>query len=69
MTRKRCSKCKRDLPVTDFARSSKAPDGWQAYCKECMNDYQRERMLNPKIRAQRLEYLRAYNIAHPRGKK
>lgn len=32
---KKCAKCGRELPESEFYRSKKAPDGLQSYCKEC----------------------------------
>lgn len=32
---KKCSKCGRELPVTEFYVKSNAPDGLQSWCKEC----------------------------------
>lgn len=36
---KRCGKCGRDLPESEFYRKEKSPDGLQSYCKacQCMN--------------------------------
>lgn len=35
METKKCSKCGRMLPVTDFYKSNRYKDGLQYYCKEC----------------------------------
>lgn len=32
---KRCGKCGRELPESEFYRKEKSPDGLQAYCKSC----------------------------------
>ena len=32
---KRCPKCKRDLNISKFHRSSKRKDGYQLWCKDC----------------------------------
>jgi CRISPR/Cas system CSM-associated protein Csm4 (group 5 of RAMP superfamily) len=40
---KRCTKCKEIRPHKEFAASSRAPDGLQAWCRECMSDYYQER--------------------------
>ena len=32
---KRCSKCNRVLPITDFNKQKMASDGLQSYCKQC----------------------------------
>lgn len=40
---KRCSKCGKELPDSDFYKSSKASDGLQSYCKECANQIVRKK--------------------------
>lgn len=35
---KKCSKCGRELPVTEFHAKSNAPDGLQYWCKECIHE-------------------------------
>lgn len=37
--RKRCSKCKRLLPLSQFYRHNQTKDGHQWYCKECSKKY------------------------------
>lgn len=32
---KRCGKCGKDLPESEFYRKEKSPDGLQSYCKTC----------------------------------
>lgn len=32
---KKCPKCGRELPVTEFYKRSDAPDGLQGWCKKC----------------------------------
>lgn len=34
---KKCAKCGRELPESEFNKCSKAPDGLQYYCKECQS--------------------------------
>lgn len=36
---KRCVKCNRELPVTEFWRDRRARDGLNCYCKECMKTF------------------------------
>ena len=36
---KRCTKCNRELPISEFYKDNKAKDGLQCYCKECHNKY------------------------------
>ena len=42
MTTKRCSRCKREKPVTEFGKNQGMKDGLQHYCRECNRAYQRE---------------------------
>lgn len=53
METKICSKCKRELPLANFNKSAKSPDGHQYYCKECKaskkkEDYEKLKLL-PKL--------------------
>ena len=32
---KKCSKCGRELPVSEFWKNASTEDGLQTYCKEC----------------------------------
>lgn len=32
---KKCSKCGRTLPISEFERHNKAKDGYHRFCKEC----------------------------------
>ena len=41
---KLCPKCKRVIPLTLFNKSAHTFDGLQAYCRDCMNTYKRERL-------------------------
>ena len=34
---KKCSKCGKELPESEFYRKSKSADGLQPYCKTCSN--------------------------------
>lgn len=40
---KRCARCRQDLSLTAFARRRASADGLQAYCRECVADWARER--------------------------
>lgn len=40
---KKCSKCGRELPVSEFWKNASTEDGLQTYCKECGNVYARNR--------------------------
>jgi hypothetical protein len=35
MNTKQCAKCKTELPLTNFYKSSKSKDGHQTWCKNC----------------------------------
>jgi hypothetical protein len=39
---KQCRDCKRQLPVTDFAKRKASPDGLQIYCRACKAQRHRE---------------------------
>lgn len=65
---KRCSSCRRDLPVEDFGHNCQTPDGLSYYCRDCTRDKQREyRDKHPEAatasRKRYLEKLRARNRA------
>lgn len=40
---KRCSKCGRELPVSEFNKRARSADGLQSYCRECIQKYNNER--------------------------
>lgn len=48
---KKCSKCGKELPESEFYRKSKSTDGLQPYCKTCSNliAKDRNRRLAPSI--------------------
>lgn len=39
---KKCSRCGRELPVTEFYIRSNAPDGLQSWCKECFRKAEKQ---------------------------
>lgn len=45
---KKCSKCGRELPVSEFWKNASTEDGLQTYCKECGNVYARNRKKTPR---------------------
>lgn len=59
---KRCPKCERFLPITEFNKSKSRKDGLQCYCKECQKAMQAEyRQANKDaIRKQKAEYYAEY---------
>lgn len=69
---KRCSKCKRWLPLSDYANNRAASDGLQALCNECRKSYydlDKKRAYNRKYvssnRERVNEYHRQYREARP----
>lgn len=40
---KKCSKCGRELPASEFWKNASTEDGLQTYCKECGNVYAKNR--------------------------
>src|SRR5690606_24760135 len=40
---KRCSRCKREKPVTEFGKDQSKKDGLRPECRECQQAYDRER--------------------------
>lgn len=51
METKVCSKCGRELPVSDFYKNKVAKDGLSSYCKKCNNALSAES--NRKRRAEK----------------
>ena len=43
METKKCSRCGRELPVTEFGKNKRAKDGLQVFCKECFRQYARNK--------------------------
>lgn len=40
---KKCTRCGRELPVTEFNKRNNAPDGLQCWCKECQREALRQK--------------------------
>ena len=55
---KRCSKCGCVKDITDFHHNRTKKDGYQPYCKDCQNEYQKEFYKGNKEK--RREYMREY---------
>lgn len=49
METKRCSKCRRELPTSEFAKRSLSKDGFQSYCKACQSEVARTRKSKTKV--------------------
>ena len=43
-----CSKCGRELPITEFALNKTSKDGHVGKCRDCVNAYQRENYARKK---------------------
>ena len=39
---KMCTKCGRELPLSEFTKNKASKDGLRAYCKECQKEYKKE---------------------------
>lgn len=62
---KKCTKCGRELPLTEFYKHPKMTDGYTNVCKDCCKNYRK----NPIIRAKKLiSNYNASDIEHFRGK-
>lgn len=51
ITEKKCSKCKKMLPISEFYRikSGKETGKWESNCKECAKKYKEKNPLSPRI--------------------
>ena len=49
---KRCYKCNRILPITEFHKSSRNKDGLQYECKECRREFDKERRKRSKEKSE-----------------
>lgn len=47
METKKCSKCGRELPVSEFWKNVTKEDGLQDYCKDCGKNYFKNRKTEP----------------------
>lgn len=52
METKKCKKCGRELPLDAFGNSSRNHDGLQDYCKDCVNQQQRDNYARRKAKEQ-----------------
>lgn len=46
---KKCRKCGRELPLSEFHRNAAHADGLQSHCKECGKEYLRDRGRRAKM--------------------
>ena len=49
-----CSKCGRELPISDFSKNKKSKDGHHSYCKSCHSEYNRANNLKKKETAHKM---------------
>lgn len=60
---KRCSKCKKEKPFTDFSKNKAAPCGYANQCKTCARTSNKESYLRSGHAIKRAKaYLRLYGI-------
>jgi len=57
---KKCSKCKKILPVSLFGKQNQRKDGLHIYCKSCHNRLQRIRRQTPEYKIYHKEYRKEY---------
>lgn len=43
METKKCTKCGRELPLSEFGKYNRTKDGLQYHCKQCVNESERNR--------------------------
>lgn len=53
METKKCAKCGRELPMTEFHKNRSQPDGLQAYCKSCIKERNKLRTLKRRAMAEK----------------
>lgn len=48
-----CTRCNRELPVSDFYKNKSNSDGRHSYCKSCFNEYYKQKnaeaVTHPKV--------------------
>ena len=50
METKKCTKCGRELPLSDFGKDARSKDGLLSGCKNCVNKYARDHYAKrPKV--------------------
>lgn len=53
-----CSKCKRELPITEFSKHRRSKDGLQCSCKQCQKEYMESiRSKQDKIKQERKNFI------------
>ena len=62
MEERNCSKCKRLLPMTQFAKSKRSSFGYCSQCKDCIKEYQLAN--KEKLKAYQRSYQPKYKVEH-----
>lgn len=65
METKVCSKCRQELPTSEFNKCSASKDGFHSYCKPCQSAAAKlsaERRKKKKIEEERAEFEKKYKI-------
>ena len=55
---KLCTKCGRELPVSEFNKRARSADGLQIYCRECIQKYNKEKYKTLLVTSQNTKKLR-----------
>lgn len=50
-TTKQCTKCGRELPITEFSKNKSRKDGVQVWCRQCTSEYLRKMRLDKSVSA------------------
>lgn len=65
MNKKKCTKCGRELPLTEFYKQKNAKCGRQAECKNCVNSRQKLEFRDPNKKRRHLHLLSSHRHSHP----
>jgi len=60
---KQCKRCLHRKPKSEFCKSSRLKDGLQTWCKQCINEYKRERRTKSRTPEQKAEYKRRAELS------
>lgn len=52
---KKCNRCGRTLDESEFGKNKSHKDGLQSWCRECTNEYMRERWNTPPLQCENEE--------------
>jgi len=63
---RQCTRCKRTLPQTSFARNAIASDGLCHICKDCMHVYDKLYRMRPEVKQSDFEYNRRPEVMERR---